>query len=41
MELGKNIKNLRAQYNYSQEDLAELVYVSRQTISKWETNKNY
>lgn len=41
MELGKNIKNLRAQHNYSQEDLAELVYVTRQTISKWETDKNY
>ena len=41
MELGKNIKSLRAQHNYSQEDLAELVYVTRQTISKWETDKNY
>jgi transcriptional regulator with XRE-family HTH domain len=41
MELGKNIKSLRTQYNYSQEDLAELVYVTRQTISKWETEKNY
>jgi len=41
MELGKNIKELRAKHNYSQEDLAELVYVTRQTISKWETDKNY
>lgn len=27
--------------NLSQEDLAEKVYVTRQTISNWENNKNY
>lgn len=27
--------------NLSQEDLAEQIYVSRQTISNWETNKSY
>ena len=27
--------------NLSQEDLAEKIYVTRQTISNWETSKNY
>lgn len=27
--------------NLSQDDLAEIVYVSRQTISNWETGKSY
>lgn len=26
---------------FSQEELAEKIYVSRQTISNWETAKNY
>ncbi len=36
MELGKQIKNCRQEANLSQEELAERVYVSRQTISNWE-----
>jgi transcriptional regulator with XRE-family HTH domain len=36
MELGKQIYELRKRANLSQEQLAEKVGVSRQTISKWE-----
>ena len=41
MELGNQIKKYRTDINLSQEDLAEKVYVSRQTISNWETGKSY
>ncbi|WP_242258773.1 helix-turn-helix domain-containing protein [Streptococcus thoraltensis] len=41
MEVGKNIKSYRQQFNLSQEDLAEKIYVTRQTISNWETEKSY
>ncbi|MCI5774084.1 MAG: helix-turn-helix transcriptional regulator [Erysipelotrichaceae bacterium] len=41
MELGKNIKNLRTQKKLSQDELADMIYVSRQTISNWENDKNY
>lgn len=36
MEIGNKILILRKQNNLSQEELAEKVGVSRQTISKWE-----
>lgn len=41
MELGKQIKKCRQEANLSQEELAERVYVSRQTISNWENDKSY
>ena len=41
MELGNKIKYYRGEKEFSQEELAERVYVSRQTISNWENNKNY
>lgn len=41
MELGKQIKKYRNEANLSQEELAEKVYVSRQTISNWENDKSY
>lgn len=41
MELGKQIKKYRGELGLSQEMLAEKVYVSRQTISNWENDKNY
>ena len=41
MELGSQIKKYRAQLQLSQEELAEKVYVTRQTISNWETGKSY
>lgn len=36
MEIGNKIMELRKKNNFSQEDLAEKVGVTRQTISKWE-----
>ena len=41
MELGKQIKKYRSELSLSQEALAEKIYVSRQTVSNWENDKNY
>ena len=41
MEIGKQIKKYRTEMKLSQEELAEKIFVSRQTISNWENNKNY
>lgn len=41
MVLGKQIKKHRQEVQLSQEKLADRVYVSRQTISNWENDKNY
>ena len=41
MELGKQIKMHRQEAHLSQEELANRVYVSRQTISNWENDKSY
>lgn len=39
MNLGKNIQFLRKQQKITQEQLAERMLVSRQTISKWESDE--
>jgi len=41
MKFGENLKKLRKSRNLSQEDLAEKVGVSRQSVSKWETGDAY
>ena len=41
MELSNQIKRYRTKLKLSQEELAEKIYVSRQTISNWENGKNY
>ncbi|RVU97642.1 XRE family transcriptional regulator [Coriobacteriales bacterium OH1046] len=41
MEVGKTVRELRAEAGMSQEELAEKVFVSRQTISNWENGKFY
>ncbi|MBD5087426.1 MAG: helix-turn-helix transcriptional regulator [Clostridiales bacterium] len=41
MELANQIKKYRTIMNLSQEELAEKIYVTRQTISNWENNKSY
>lgn len=41
MNIGNEIKKRRAQMNLSQEELAQRVYVTRQTVSNWETEKSY
>ena len=41
MSLGENILKLRKANNLSQEELAEKLLVSRQTVSLWETDQTY
>ena len=41
MEIGSQIKKLRNAQGLSQEELAEKIYVTRQTISNWENEKSY
>src|SRR5574344_806131 len=41
MELGKQIRKYRTQFDLSQEEFAEKIFVSRQTISNWENDKSY
>lgn len=41
MELQNTIKNLRTNMGLSQEQLADAVYVTRQTVSSWENGKSY
>lgn len=41
MEISTQIKKYRNAMELSQEDLAEKIYVTRQTISNWENGKNY
>lgn len=41
MELAKHIKEHRSRLGMSQEELAEAIFVSRQTISNWETDRTY
>ena len=40
MNIGEKIYNLRKKKDMSQEDLASILNVSRQTISKWETGES-
>lgn len=41
MELSAQIKRYRTALKLSQEELAEKVYVTRQTVSNWENEKSY
>lgn len=41
MQIGNKIKKYRESLNLSQEELADKIFVTRQTISNWETDKNY
>lgn len=41
MEFNEKLQQLRKQNDMTQEQLAELLYVSRTAISKWETGKGY
>ena len=40
MSLGKNLFQARKQNRFSQEDIAEKLGISRQTVSKWETDES-
>lgn len=41
MKINQQIKSYRTKLNMSQEELANKIFVTRQTVSNWETNKNY
>jgi transcriptional regulator with XRE-family HTH domain len=41
MTFGEKLKNERTKRGWSQEELAEKLFVSRQSVSKWENGQNY
>lgn len=41
MEFNEKLQNLRKQKGLTQEELAEVLYVSRTAISKWESGRGY
>lgn len=41
MIFSERLKEEREKRNWLQSDLAEKIHVSRQSVSKWETGKNY
>ncbi len=41
MSFGENLQAIRKKNNLSQEDLAEMLGVSRQAVSKWELGEGY
>ena len=41
MTLGDKLAKLRKERNYTQEELADLLHVSRQAVSKWESDLAY
>lgn len=41
MNFGEKLKSERKNRGWSQEELAEKLFVSRQSVSKWENNQNY
>lgn len=41
MNFGENLQILRKIKNYSQEDLADKLQVSRQAVSKWESGLSF
>jgi len=41
MVFSERLKKEREKRSWSQTELAEKIYVSRQSVSKWETGKNY
>ncbi|WP_303972690.1 helix-turn-helix domain-containing protein [Streptococcus merionis] len=41
MTIGQQLREARLKMNLTQEEVAERIFVSRQTISNWETGKSY
>ena len=41
MELNEKLQELRKQKGFTQEELAEILFVSRTAISKWESSRGY
>ena len=40
-EFGENLKNVREQKGYTQQTLADHLYVTRQAVSRWEGGSRY
>ena len=40
MELGQNLRKLRSKTKYSQQDIADLLEIDRNTYANWENEKN-
>lgn len=41
MNIGQRIADIRKENNLTQEEFGDIFYVTRQTVSNWETEKNY
>lgn len=41
MTFGEKLSKMRKEYNYTQEQLADILGVSRQSVSKWESEITY
>lgn len=41
MEFHEKLQELRKQKNLTQEELSEILFVSRTAISKWESGRGY
>lgn len=41
MELGKNLEEKRESYHFTQKEVADILHVSRQTVSNWERDVSY
>lgn len=41
MDIGKKLKQKRQEANLTQKELAEILHVSRQTVSSWEVGRTY
>jgi transcriptional regulator with XRE-family HTH domain len=39
--LGKKLKNIRIKKKYSQDNVADFLHISRQSVSKWENDSSY
>ena len=41
MDIGSTIRTIRTNHGLSQDQMAELFHVTRQTVSNWENNRHY
>ena len=41
MEFSSKIREVRKKENLTQEEFAEKIFVSRNAVAKWETNRGY